>query len=141
MLYILFRMLTKPWRLVMPATIFFCLMMIVSITHSSLLRWHLLNLCDQLREAQIKLYPDSQTLCGYLIEQFSPIPADALMPGSNYNVLQMAITVKAIMWLIALIVMVVRVIFAVDFELLRVSVEAKSTLSMITQETMLIDNE
>lgn len=134
-------MLTRPWRLVMPATIFFAIMMIISITHASLLSWHLLNLCDQLRVAMVKLYPNSKTSCGYLIEQLSPITADALMPGSNYNVLQVAITVKATLWSTAVFVMVARVIFAVDFQLMRVSVETKSTSSMITQETMLIDNE
>lgn len=118
----------------MPAIIFFSVMMILSITHSYLLSLDLLNLCDQLREANI--HPHSRASCGYLIEKFSLSKADALMPGSNYNVLQVAITVKALLWLTALIVMVFRVIFAVDFQLLRVSVEAKSTSSMITQETM-----
>lgn len=83
------------------------------------------------------LDPNSKLSCGYLIELFSPISADALMPASNYNVLQVAITVKAIMWSIAVIVMVIRMIFAVDFQLMRVSIEGKSTSSMITQETML----
>lgn len=132
-------MLTKPWRLVMPATIFFCIMMILSITHASLLASHLSNLCDQLQEAMIK-DPNSKISCGYLIEEFSLISADALMPGSNYNVLQVAITVKAILWLLALIIMALRVIFAADFQLLRMSVETKSSSSSITQETLL-DNE
>lgn len=134
-------MLAKPWRLVMPAIIFFSLMMMLSITHASILGWNLSNLCDQLREAMVKLKPDSKTSCGYLIEQFSPIQADALMPGSNFNVLQVSIIVKAILWLTVLIIMVLRVIFAVDFQLLRVSIEAKSISSIITQETMLTDIE
>lgn len=121
-------MFPDPWRIVLPASIFFAIMSGCSVAHFCLLLGKFDDVCVQLRIAYERTHPGPRLdarralRCRYLLEQFAA-RNDVLVPiGANYYMGNAFSGVAAFLWTLALCMMCARVLLVSDFQLIQVSV-------------------
>jgi len=115
---ILFRVLPKPWRIVVPSIIIFSVMSLGSVLYTILTNGHLKRLCGQLRG---NLTDPTAISCGNAIALLRPIVHDHNVSHDTYlELFRSSYIIGMVLWIIALLVMVLRFIFAVDFQLVDV---------------------
>ncbi|XP_017082984.1 uncharacterized protein LOC108115867 isoform X2 [Drosophila eugracilis] len=107
--------LPKPWRIVVPSIIIFSVMSVASIIYTILTNGHLKRLCFQLRE---NLTDPTAISCGDAIALLRPIVTDHSVSHDAYlELFRCSYVIGMVLWIVALLVMVLRFIFAVDFQL------------------------
>lgn len=106
----------QAWRIVLPALLFFTIMVIISLYYSIILDRTLYNFCMEFR-AHLNL---TDLPCGMLMNHFAINNTSTVMPSCNYAVSQTFSWITVVLWLIALIIMIVRCVFVIDFELVQV---------------------
>lgn len=106
----------QAWRIVMPAILFFTMMVIVSIYYSIVLERTLYDFCAEFR----KHLNVTNLPCDELMNQYAINITSTAMPSSNYVLSQAFSWITMVLWLIALIIMIVRCVYVVDFELVQV---------------------
>ncbi|SPP80531.1 uncharacterized protein LOC117583716 isoform X2 [Drosophila guanche] len=107
--------LPKPWRIVVPSIIIFSVMSLGSVLYTILTNGHLKQLCGQLRE---NLTDPIAISCGDAIALLRPIVHEHNVSHDTYlQLFRCSYVIGMVLWLMALLVMVLRFIFAVDFQL------------------------
>ncbi|XP_034665210.1 uncharacterized protein LOC117899352 isoform X1 [Drosophila subobscura] len=107
--------LPKPWRIVVPSIIIFSVMSLGSVLYTILTNGHLKQLCGQLRE---NLTDPTAISCGDAIALLRPIVHEHNVSHDTYlQLFRCSYVIGMVLWLMALLVMVLRFIFAVDFQL------------------------
>ncbi|XP_036675596.3 uncharacterized protein [Drosophila suzukii] len=110
--------LPKPWRIVVPSIIIFSVMSLGSVLYTILTNGHLKRLCGQLRG---NLTDPTAISCGNAIVLLRPIVHDHNVSHDTYlELFRSSYIIGMVLWIIALLVMVLRFIFAVDFQLVDV---------------------
>lgn len=111
--------LPQPWRIVSPALIFFLIMMIFSIANLVIIQSGMKSVCDSFA----KNVPDigcDIALNRYMIVQMDQIK---LSPSAVYKMLTTFNYTAFSFWLLSLMVMLARIVFVIDFQLVRVTVK------------------
>ncbi|XP_016988308.1 uncharacterized protein LOC108050907 isoform X1 [Drosophila rhopaloa] len=107
--------LPKPWRIVVPSIIIFSVMSLGSVIYTILTNGHLKRLCGQLRE---NLTDPSAISCGDAIALLRPVVHDHSVSHDTYlELFRCSYVIGMVLWVVALLVMVLRFVFAVDFQL------------------------
>ncbi|KAH8306110.1 hypothetical protein KR018_001698 [Drosophila ironensis] len=107
--------LPKPWRIVVPSILIFSVMSFGSILYTILTNRYLKNLCGQLRE---NLTNPTAISCGDAIALLRPIIHDHTVSHDAYlDLFRASYIISMVLWTVALMIMVLRFIFAVDFQL------------------------
>ncbi|KAH8383577.1 hypothetical protein KR009_009356 [Drosophila setifemur] len=107
--------LPKPWRIVVPSIAIFSVMSLGSVLYTILTNGHLKRLCGQLRE---NLTNPSAISCGDAIALLRPIVHDHNVSHDTYlDLFRSSYVIGMVLWIVALLIMVLRFIFAVDFQL------------------------
>ncbi|XP_017036944.1 uncharacterized protein [Drosophila kikkawai] len=107
--------LPKPWRIVVPSIVIFSVMSLGSVLYTILTNGHLKSLCGQLRE---NLTNPTAISCGDAISLLRPIVHDHKVSHDTYlELFRTSYVIGMVLWIVALLVMVLRFIFAVDFQL------------------------
>ncbi|XP_036213729.2 uncharacterized protein [Bactrocera oleae] len=110
--------LPKPWRIVIPSILVFSLMTLGTLGYTILASTYLKNLCNGLRENLTK--PDAIT-CGQAISVLRPFIRQHEFKHDVYlNLFRFAYMLALVLWLLALLLMLLRYFFAIDFQLLDV---------------------
>nr|XP_036213730.1 uncharacterized protein LOC106620604 isoform X2 [Bactrocera oleae] len=110
--------LPKPWRIVIPSILVFSLMTLGTLGYTILASTYLKNLCNGLRENLTK--PDAIT-CGQAISVLRPFIRQHEFKHDVYlNLFRFAYMFALVLWLLALLLMLLRYFFAIDFQLLDV---------------------
>lgn len=110
--------LPKPWRIVIPSILVFSLMTLGTLIYTILASTYLKNLCNGLRENLTK--PDAIT-CGQAISVLRPFIRQHEFKHDVYlNLFRFAYMFALVLWLLALLLMLLRYFFAIDFQLLDV---------------------
>ncbi|XP_053946618.1 uncharacterized protein LOC128855610 isoform X2 [Anastrepha ludens] len=110
--------LPKPWRIVIPSILVFSLMTLGTLIYAILASTYLKNLCNGLRENLTK--PDAIT-CGQAIAVLRPFIRQHEFKHDVYlNLFRFAYMFALVMWLLALLLMLLRYFFAIDFQLMDV---------------------
>lgn len=119
----------------MPATIFFFIMNLVAFTHMGLSDFYIHSFCGQLRNGICSMYkpvtgPSSTQIialkkvtCGTLFQIFSLNNTPSISPVLNLYFVNSFSIVSAVLWIIALLIMLCRIIFVIDFQLMRVTLK------------------
>lgn len=66
--------------------------------------------------------PAEYAICSFLFDHFKLTNIAHINPWVNYNMLQAFVFLSSMLWMFALFVMVARIVFVVDFQLIRVCV-------------------
>lgn len=110
--------LPKPWRIVIPSILVFSFMTLGTLIYTILASTYLKNLCNGLRENLTK--PDAIT-CGQAISVLRPFIRQHEFKHDVYlNLFRFAYMFALVLWLLALLLMLLRYFFAIDFQLLDV---------------------
>lgn len=111
--------LPQPWRIVSPALVFFLVMTILSIVNLVIVQNGMKTFCASFQEHS----PDVS--CNVLMNRFTLVPIDKLKlsPGVLYEMLSWFNYTSFSIWLLSLIVLLARIIFVIDFQLVRVTVK------------------
>lgn len=108
--------LIKPWRIVMPALMFFLVMFFISIAKILLVHKGLKVFCDNLTE-------NIPTISCYdAMNAFAVLSID-YEPNDYLIALYVMDWVIFSLWLFLAIIMLIRIIFVIDFQLVRVSIK------------------
>lgn len=99
-------------------------MSLINMIYLFLLFKNIYSFCRQLRRGYriMNSDPSHFAICGFLFDIFSMEPIKQFSPWLNYNLLQAFVFISAILWVFALAVMVARMVFVVDFQLIRVCI-------------------
>lgn len=118
-------MFSNPWRIVFPAAIFFVIMTITTLTHYSLVSYQLAQLCGQLKMIILDVSPNTRdTDCAFLMQTFSlnvTVPQEIFV-APTYTIVNISSVLKVLAWVAAFLIMALRIVFAVDFQLVRVTI-------------------
>ncbi|XP_017101145.2 uncharacterized protein [Drosophila bipectinata] len=107
--------LPKPWRIVVPSIVIFSVMSLGSVVYTILTNGHLKRLCGQLRG---NLTNPTGISCGSAIALLRPIIHDHNVSHDAYlDLFRSSYVIVMVLWIVALFIMVLRFIFAVDFQL------------------------
>ncbi|CAD7084285.1 unnamed protein product [Hermetia illucens] len=116
--------LPKPWRIVFPSVIAFGIWSIVSIVHVVIMDKSYHSFCSGLaREIQTKTLG-----CNKLINALNPLVIEDswITPGVNYLTHTATIRFTMLGWVTAFLIMLARMMFAIDFRLVRVTISTFS---------------
>ncbi|KAH8359937.1 hypothetical protein KR093_009596 [Drosophila rubida] len=107
--------LPKPWRIVVPSIAIFTLMSLCSTAYTILTNGYLKRLCDNLRQ---NLTNPLAVSCGDAITLLRPFIHEHSVSHAAYlDLFRCSYIITMVLWILALLVMVLRYIFAVDFQL------------------------
>ncbi|XP_017052705.1 uncharacterized protein LOC108095898 isoform X2 [Drosophila ficusphila] len=107
--------LPKPWRIVVPSILIFSLMSLGSVIYTILTNGHLKRLCGELRK---ELTDPTAISCGDAIALLRPVVHDHNVSHDTYlELFRCSYVIGMVLWIVALLVMVLRFVFAVDFQL------------------------
>ncbi|KAL7727944.1 hypothetical protein ACLKA6_019504 [Drosophila palustris] len=107
--------LPKPWRIVVPSMAIFTLMSLGSTAYTILTNGYLKRLCGNLRQGLTNPLAIS---CGDAIALLRPIIHEHSVSHDAYlDLFRSSYTISMVLWILALLVMVLRYIFAIDFQL------------------------
>lgn len=107
--------LMQPWRIVIPALIFFLFMFIISILQIHILHGGMNVFCDNLTQN------DQNISCYDALNAFVISPVD-YETNNYYIALQILDWVIFSLWLFLATIMLIRIIFVIDFQLVRVTI-------------------
>lgn len=107
--------LMQPWRIVIPALIFFLVMFVVTIVEIRVLHNGLGVFCDNLTKN------DPTTSCYEAMNAFVIVPID-YDPSIHYIALYTIDWVIFALWFFLAAIMLIRIIFVIDFQLVRVTI-------------------
>lgn len=111
--------LPQPWRIVSPAIIFFLVMTILSITNLVIIQRGMNNLCQSFET----VVPDigcSVSLNRYMTGSFEE---KQIAPNIFHLMLTSFNWVAFSFWLLSLLVLLARIMFVVDFQLVKVTIK------------------
>ncbi|XP_064553248.1 uncharacterized protein LOC135438739 isoform X3 [Drosophila montana] len=107
--------LPKPWRIVVPSILIFTLMSLGSAAYTILTNGYLRRLCGHLRQGLTNPLAIS---CGDAIALLRPLIHEHSVSHDVYlDLFRCSYIISMILWLLALLVMVLRYIYAFDFQL------------------------
>ncbi|XP_030573507.1 uncharacterized protein LOC115771784 isoform X2 [Drosophila novamexicana] len=107
--------LPKPWRIVVPSILIFTLMSLGSAAYTILTNGYLRRLCGHLRQG---LTNPRAISCGDAIALLRPLIHEHSVSHDVYlDLFRCSYIISMILWLLALLVMVLRYIYAFDFQL------------------------
>lgn len=111
--------LPQPWRIVTPALVFNIIMTILAIVTTSLIEGGLSEFCRSLTA------PMPDVSCGVAMNRFmfSSIDKVRVPPSVQRQMLTSFGIVNLIFWILAVAVLIARILFVVDFQLIRVTVK------------------
>jgi hypothetical protein len=109
--------LPKPWRIVPPALIFFLVMTIFSIINTVKIIKGLAIFCENFREQM------SDVSCVVAMNHFRITEGLLIMPAVFYVLLNAFTWAILACWSILTLIMIARIVFVVDFQLIRVTVK------------------
>ncbi|CAD7084284.1 unnamed protein product [Hermetia illucens] len=129
----------RPWRIVFPAVIAFGVMSIVSLIHLLVMNSAYRDFCGGLANNL-----ETKTLkCNKLINALRPAINDTwITPGDNYTIHTVTIRITLVAWFAAFLIMLARMIFIIDFRLVRVNLPAcaqrrrSTTVESISSESV-----
>ncbi|XP_068156622.1 uncharacterized protein [Drosophila tropicalis] len=105
--------LPQPWRIVVPSIIIYTLMSLASVAYTIVTNGHLKRLCGQLRQKIT-----TPISCGDAIALLRPYIREHYVSHDVYlDLFRASYIIVMVLWLMALIITVLRFIFAVDFQL------------------------
>jgi hypothetical protein len=128
--------LSEPWRIVSPALFFFIVMTIVSLTNLIIIERGMNSLCDSFAQ-HLKDVSCATAMNGFMkgaMEEYPVSPAKLRIILTTFNY----ITLFA--WATSALLLVARIIFVIDFQLVRVTVKtveyenAKENLNVVEVE-------
>ncbi|XP_034486736.1 uncharacterized protein LOC117791166 isoform X2 [Drosophila innubila] len=107
--------LPKPWRIVVPSIVIFTLMSLGSTAYTILTNGYLKRLCGNLRQG---LTNPLAVSCGDAIALLRPLIHEHSVSHDAYlDLFRCSYIISMVLWILALLVMVLRYIFAIDFQL------------------------
>ncbi|KAH8417831.1 hypothetical protein KR222_006711 [Zaprionus bogoriensis] len=107
--------LPKPWRIVVPSIAIFTLMSLGSTAYTILTNGYLKRLCGNLRQG---LTNPLAVSCGDAIALLRPLIHEHSVSHDAYLALfRGSYIISTVLWILALLVMVLRYIYAIDFQL------------------------
>lgn len=110
--------LPKPWRIVIPSIMMFTIMTVANLSYLILANGFLKTFCNDLREDLSK--PDAIS-CGDAMSVLRPIIRSQTLSHNSYLILfRISYTLAMLLWIFALIIMVMRFLLAIDFQLVDV---------------------
>lgn len=111
--------LPQPWRIVTPAIIFFLVMTILSIVNLVIVERGMNQFCESLNKKATDIG------CDVALNRFmaSSIEELTLAPSVYYKLLTSFNYSSFGIWILSLLVLLARIIFVVDFQLVRVTVK------------------
>lgn len=112
--------LQEPWRIVSPALFFFVIMTIFSTVNLVIIETGMNTLCKSFKTEV------SDLSCSVALNHFMLAPQEKfnLAPGKVWVILTIFNYFTLFAWLISALVLVARVIFVIDFQLVRVTVKS-----------------
>jgi hypothetical protein len=112
--------LTEPWRIVTPALGFFVVMTFLSLANLVVIESGLSTFCSSFKDS----LPDIG--CTYAMNRYmeKPIEEFAIKPGTIRIILTFFNYFTFFSWLISALLLVARIIFVIDFQLVRVTVKS-----------------
>ncbi|TMW49185.1 hypothetical protein DOY81_005727 [Sarcophaga bullata] len=110
--------LPKPWRIVIPSIMMFTIMTVANLSYLILANGFLKSFCTELRENLSN--PDAIS-CGDAMAILRPVIRTQTLSHNMYLILfRVSYTIAMILWILALLIMVVRFLLAIDFQLVDV---------------------
>lgn len=111
--------LPQPWRIVTPALVFNFIMTILSIVSTSMIEGGLSKFCKSLTEET------PEVGCGVAMNHFmlSPYEKVHVPPSVERQMLTSFGFVNLTFWIMSVAVIIARILFVVDFQLIRVTVK------------------
>ncbi|XP_023168389.2 uncharacterized protein LOC111597764 isoform X2 [Drosophila hydei] len=107
--------LPKPWRIVVPSIAIFALMSLGSVAYTILTNGYLRRLCGQLRQGLTNPWAIS---CGDAIALLRPrIHEHSVAHDAYLDLFRCSYNISMVLWFLALLIMMLRYIFAIDFQL------------------------
>ncbi|KAH8311224.1 hypothetical protein KR044_005039 [Drosophila immigrans] len=107
--------LPKPWRIVVPSIAIFTLMSLGSTAYTILTNGYLKRLCGNLRQ---NLTNPLAVSCGDAITLLRPFIHEHSVSHDAYlDLFRCSYVISMVLWILALLVMLLRYVFAVDFQL------------------------
>lgn len=106
------QLIERPWRIVIPSIIFYLCMLVMSIVQIVFVHGGFKAFCNDL----------NVTACESAIDNFILLPV-TYKPSLYYHLLHLFNWLVFSMWIILITVMIARIIFIVDFQLIRVTVK------------------
>lgn len=108
----------EPWRIVLPALVFFVVMTIISAIHQIILTSRLNHFCDDLKSN----FYDKSIPCSLVINRFSfndELSNHTLISAAlNYNLSVAFSWIRLALWALAVAVMMLRCVYGTDFEMI-----------------------
>lgn len=109
-----YRFVEEPWRIVLPALVFFMVMTIISSVHLILIVTRLNGFCDSLKFD----FHDKSIPCGLLLDRFSLKDIAIIPASSNYLLSIIFAWLTLLLWASAVIIMMLRFVYGTDFEMI-----------------------
>lgn len=112
--------LSEPWRIVTPALVFFIVMTILAFTNLIIIESGMSTFCDSFKNS----FPDiscTTALNRYMSKAFEEV---SLSPGKISVILSSVNYIVFFSWLLSVFVLLARILFIVDFQLVRVTVKS-----------------
>ncbi|KAM7362600.1 uncharacterized protein ACRADG_013214 isoform 2-T6 [Cochliomyia hominivorax] len=107
--------LPKPWRIVIPSIMMFTIMTVANLSYLILANGFLKTFCHDLRENLSK--PDAIS-CGDAMAVLRPVIRTQALSHNTYLIIfRISYTVAMILWVLALLIMLMRFLLAIDFQL------------------------
>lgn len=123
----IFRMFEEPWRIVVPAIVFFCVATINGFYYLHAI-FHSLNwLCLELKNGIVlksfnKTYLAKDVSCTKLVDFFQMNHTSIIPTSVNYALAKVFSFTTACLWLMAFVIMLMRCIFIIDFQFMEVNI-------------------
>lgn len=113
--------LPQPWRIVTPALFFNIIMTILSIIGTTIVESGLNEFCKSL----ISETPDIS--CSVALNRYMLIPYEKVLipPSVERNLLTSFGFINLGIWILSVAILIARIIFVVDFQLIKVTVKTK----------------
>ncbi|XP_019562770.3 uncharacterized protein LOC109431079 [Aedes albopictus] len=111
--------IARPWRIVIPSLVFFVVCGISAIVCAGLTTSGLTKFCQQFNE----VVPNGESECARLISYFSMDQAnDLVRPDKNYYLVAVFPWIWASSYVVGALILVLRIVLVVDFQLIRIVV-------------------
>ncbi|KNC20600.1 hypothetical protein FF38_00447 [Lucilia cuprina] len=110
--------LPKPWRIVIPSIMMFTIMTVANLSYLILANGFLKTFCSDLRENLSK--PEAIS-CGDAMALLRPVIRTQALSHNTYLILfRISYSLAMILWIFALLIMLMRFLLAIDFQLVDV---------------------
>jgi hypothetical protein len=109
--------LPEPWRIVVPAFVFFTVMASFSAIHVEVVTRGFAGFCEGFKENM----PDID--CTILMNHFRIDRDTLIMPAFDFTLLTICCWIMLLCWLVLFLTMLLRILFCVDFSLIKVTIK------------------